>query len=102
MSMHEVITVPTTYVKVSSAELSSISMLNTLTWRGQGLLPAASGHAGAGPSASPPAYLKVEVVVNPLSKAAQRLSPILEWLHSSFQASIKVESRDESTNIKHS
>ena len=41
--------------------------------------------AGAGSA------LQIEAVVNPLSKAAQRLAPILEWLRASFDASIKVE-----------
>ena len=46
-------------------------------------------HAGAGlhEGASP---LNVQAVVNPLSKAAQRMAPILEWLRSSFDASVKV------------
>ncbi len=33
----------------------------------------------------------MDVVLNPLSKAAQRVAPILEWLRSSFRASIKVQ-----------
>ena len=33
----------------------------------------------------------MDVVLNPLSKAAQRVAPILEWLRSSFRASIKVK-----------
>lgn len=48
-----------------------------------------SGHSGAG-SESGPSYLHVDVVLNPLTKAAQRVAPILEWLRASFQASIKV------------
>ena len=46
------------------------------------------GHSGSG--ANPGSALQIEAVVNPLSKAAQRLAPVLEWLRSSFDASIKV------------
>ena len=49
-----------------------------------------SGHSGAGADGSAPASLHVDVVLNPLSKAAQRVAPMLEWLHTSFHASIKV------------
>ena len=34
--------------------------------------------------------LHVVAVLNPLSKAAQRMAPILEWLRSSLNASVKV------------
>ena len=47
-----------------------------------------SGQAGEEEGAA--VSLRVEVVLNPLSKAAQRVAPILEWLRSSFHASIKV------------
>ena len=50
-----------------------------------------SGHSGGGPRDDVPSYLHVDVVLNPLSKAAQRVAPILEWLRSSFHASIKVK-----------
>jgi len=50
-----------------------------------------SGHSGGGLRDNVPSYLHVDVVLNPLSKAAQRVAPILEWLRSSFHASIKVQ-----------
>lgn len=37
------------------------------------------------------AQLSVQAVLNPLSKAAQRMAPVLEWLRSSFDASVKVK-----------
>ena len=46
---------------------------------------ATAGQAGA-------AQLSVQAVLNPLSKAAQRMAPVLEWLRSSFNASVKVKS----------
>ena len=49
-----------------------------------------SGRSGAGAGGSAPASLHVDVVLNPLSKAAQRVAPILEWLRTSFHTSIKV------------
>ena len=49
-----------------------------------------SGHSGGGAGGSAPASLHVDVVLNPLSKAAQRVAPILEWLRTSFRTSIKV------------
>ncbi len=54
----------------------------------QGLLLIGQSGRSAGESA--PSYLHVDVVLNPLTKAAQRVAPILEWLRSSFHASIKV------------
>ena len=38
-----------------------------------------------------PAQLSVQAVLNPLSKAAQRMAPVLEWLRYSFNASVKVK-----------
>ena len=49
-----------------------------------------SGQSGNGEEEGAAVSLHVEVVLNPLSKAAQRVAPILEWLRSSFHASIKV------------
>lgn len=54
------------------------------------ILDSSSGHSGTGSGESAPASLHVQVVLNPLSKAAQRTAPILEWLRTSFHASIKV------------
>ncbi|DBA75355.1 TPA: hypothetical protein ACH3X1_010624 [Trebouxia sp. C0004] len=56
----------------------------------QGHYCAITGHSGGGARDTAPSYLHVDVVLNPLSKAAQRVAPILEWLRSSFHASIKV------------
>ena len=53
-------------------------------------LDTCSGHSGAGADASAPASLHVDVVLNPVSKTAQRIAPMLEWLRTSFHASIKV------------
>ena len=49
-----------------------------------------SGHSGAGADGSAPASLHLDVVLNPLSIAAQHVAPILEWLRTSFHTSIKV------------
>ncbi|KAL0021594.1 hypothetical protein WJX79_001497 [Trebouxia sp. C0005] len=56
----------------------------------QGHYCAITGHSGGAPRDDIGSYLHVDVVLNPLSKAAQRVAPVLEWLRSSFNASIKV------------
>ncbi|KAL3134029.1 hypothetical protein ABBQ32_008463 [Trebouxia sp. C0010 RCD-2024] len=53
-------------------------------------LDSSSGHSRTGSGESAPASLHAQVVLNPLSKAAQRVAPILEWLRASFHVSIKV------------